>query len=716
MKKFLLGAVILALAFLGLRYVIYYKGFYIDLHPDVAVEISVKTEDKTLLLMDKEGNYQPFTVKGVDLPSNIAGHFSTDYAVDEETWMRWFGMIQEMGANTIRIPTIYNDVFYNSFYKYNKDRQEPLYLLQGIQVSGYANHSGKDAYGPEFYAVLKQDALDVVDVVHGRKNIVLNRMKGSGIYRKDVSSWVLGYVIGNEWNAGTVAYTDHSSKRSSVYEGTYFRTEPEATVFEAMLANIMDSMVSYETKKYKTQKLVSFQNDPMTDPFVYEEIYARQLGKYSFLDAEHIRATEELKSGYFASYRLYDFCTEFYEYFSEEQQTKLSGIWTGKKDAFYENYSGLLHAYHTIPVLITGYGFSTSRGIDSEGMKDMTEEQQGERLAEVYEIICQAGLSGACISTWQDVWGRRSWNSAYAVDVNNAAVWHDVQTEGQGYGILAFDPGKEESVCYVDGDPGEWTEEDRVLEEGGLSLSAKYDEAYFYLLLEADGLTSETKLYVPIDTTPKTGSMTCRKPSVSFERAADFLLCIDGEERTRLLVQKRYEVLRENWLLQITGENPFISYPEKESDKFVAISMVLKNRSMVTESATDEEFFLSMRLDTHETGKLMCGNGNPKSSDYNSLADFCYGKDCVEIRLPWQLLNFSNPSNMEIQDDFYENYGVEWFQIQELFLGAREGDSETPIAMYSFPLKGWGDTPVFHERKKRSYDIMKECWGKENEN
>ena len=62
------------------------------------------------------------------------------------------------------------------------------------------------------------------------------------------------------------------------------------------------------------------------------------------------------------------------------------------------------------------------------------------------------------------------------------------------------------------------------------------------------------------------------------------------------------------------------------------------------------------------------------------------------IRLPtWESLRqrFSNPSEMMVHDDYYENYGVENLKIREMYLGVGER-SEYRIPMTSVPLKGWG--------------------------
>jgi len=710
MKKFIITAVMLALCFLGLGYAVYYSGFYIDFKPKEPITAQWTIKDKKIYKKNEMGETKEFFFKGVELSSGIAGNYATDYAVDKDTWLKWFKEIQEMGANTIRINTIYNDIFYNAFYEFNKDKKEPLYLLQGIQVSDYGNNSGQDAYNREFYDTLKKDSLDVVDITHGRKIITINEMKGSGNFLKDVSPWVFGYIIGNEWNAGTMAYTNNRGIHDTFYEGKYFKTTEDATAFETMLTKIMDDMVAYESKKYKVQRLISIINDPQNDPFEYEKFYGKQLGKYNRLDAEHILTTEELKSGFFASYRLYEFSPGFAENFSQKQKAELSDILpTLNKKLFYEGYTELLAKYHTKPVAIVRYGFSSARGAeDIEG--PLTEEEQGQALASTYEDIVNSGCKGAIISTWQDVWERRAWNTSFAVNVKETYRWHDVQTNGQGYGLLSFESGNNETRNYVDGNSSEWEEKDKILESKGINLSARYDESYLYLLVEKEGIGEETPLYLPIDVTPKSGSTKSENPKAKFERAADFLLSIKGREESRILVQARYEAARENFLKQITGQDPFVTFPVKDSSDFVPINMICKNQKLVTEGMTDAEIITQRLFDTYETGKLVYGNGNPNSNDYNSLADFCFGDNILEVRIPWQLLNFYNPADMEVHDDYYENFGVEGLGVSELFVGASELNEEKPIPMGKLELKGWSNKGPYNQRLKKSYFILKERW------
>ena len=115
--------------------------------------------------------------------------------------------------------------------------------------------------------------------------------------------------------------------------------------------------------------------------------------------------------------------------------------------------------------------------------------------------------------------------------------------------------------------------------------------------------------------------------------------------------------------------------------------------------------------ETYETGLLTYGNANPKSPDFNSLADFICSGDYIEVKLPWQILNFADPSRMEIHDDYYDdNYGVAYQNIDELYAGIGTAHTQKRIHMEPFALDGWGNGATYHERLKSSYYMLKEFW------
>ena len=86
-------------------------------------------------MIESDDEFEIFEIRGVNLGSSIPEEWSADYAIDEDTYSRWFEQIYEMGANTIRVYGVQSDKFYNAFYNYNKNNQKPLYLLQGVPVN-----------------------------------------------------------------------------------------------------------------------------------------------------------------------------------------------------------------------------------------------------------------------------------------------------------------------------------------------------------------------------------------------------------------------------------------------------------------------------------------------------------------------------------------------------------------------------------------------------
>lgn len=721
MKKFIIVVAALVVLYIGWDYAYYRLGWYIDLHPDEEVTTFMEIEGETIYQQTSEGK-KDFEIRGVNMGPGIPGEWSTDFAIDKETYLRWFERIQEMGANVIRVYTIQADDFYEAFYEYNKDREEPLYLLHGVWVNDYVQYSHRDAYDDKFLGALIEDCRTVVDVIHGNKKISLGRMAsaGSGFYRRDISPWVIGYILGVEWEDVTVVYTDKkysTSPSDRSYEGEYLYSAPEATPFEVMLTQVGDKIIEYESKRYKQQRLIAFSNWPTTDPFTYPETVTDFFMKCAQVDVEHIKGTDSFLAGQFASYHVYPYYPDYLAHVDDWSAYGLNAedyaLDEGKHNT-YRAYLQMLTNHHTMPVVISEFGVSTGRGMahrdqnTGRNQGNMSEQEQGQALVDCWTDIKSSGCNGGCVFSWQDEWFKRTWNTMHAVDLKRTPYWSDYQTNEQYFGLLSFDPGKEKSICYVDGDVSEWTEDDLVSEQDGLSVSMKYDEKFIYFRIHKDGLQFEEEaIYLPIDTTQKTGSSYCENNGLLFDRAADFLLVLDGSSNSRLLVQERYDTLRSTYAQNVRGFDTYVkeNQPEKNSPLFEPVDMIL-NLELLGESG---EYIT--RSEAFETGYLTYGNANPDSSDFNSLADFICNGDDIEVKLPWQLLNFADPSNMEIHDDYYDgNYGVAYQNIDTMYVGAGTEKTKGRIRLLPHSLEGWGNDVTSHERLKRSYYILKDCW------
>lgn len=440
-----------------------------------------------------------FELKGVNMGLGKPGHYATEYAITKEEYLRWFGEIKAMGANVIRTYILAGKDFYDAFYEFNKDNPDPLYLLHGVWVDDYLINSSYGALDKEFYEPFLQDCKDVIDAIHGRHK---ERTPGSvfpNYYNRDISPWVCGYILGVEWEGTLVTYTDRSSGQAEQLNGAYFYTE-NASNFEIFLASIGEGVAAYETEKYGSQRMIAFSNWPTTDPLNYPRALEERFLKAAQLDVEHIHCTDAFRPGQFASYHIYPYYPDYYSFLKEHEENT------------YVQYLKAINDHHTMPVVISEFGVPSSRGMAAyevslgRNQGGMSETEQGEALISMYEDIMEAGSAGGIVFTWQDEWFKRTWNTMTNVDLTATPYWSDYQTNEQYFGLLSFDTGDGQSICYPDGDKSEWTEDMLVSEQDGVRLSMQYDERYIYFLVEKNGLDITTdKLYIPIDTTPKAG-------------------------------------------------------------------------------------------------------------------------------------------------------------------------------------------------------------------
>jgi len=686
---------------LGAFYAYFSRSMFIDFRPNAPVSAIFRAEGDAIMYQDPDGFYTPLTLRGVEMPPSTPGHMAWDFGANAYDYYRWFGYIDAMNANALYVPNIMDSNFYYALYNFNTKNDRPLLLLQG--VDGYDYNSLTSAFK------------EAIDIIHGRR-INLFDSSGVEVFLSDVSPWVVGFLVGLDWDPDEITFMNHfEPDLLDRFEGEFFRAAEGASRFEVMLAQVMDTATSYESRKFKVQRPIGFISNPAIDFLEYAPAYATQLRKYVQLDAENILPSEAMMAGTFAGYRLFPFAEDFIDYLTVNQYEALAPILADlDRSCIYNGYLDLLAQYHSMPVIATGFGFSTGRAPSRMDEPPLNEQQQGEALAKTVMQIEESGWGGSFISTWQDTWERRTWNTAFSSDPWRYQYWHNLQSVDQWYGLMAFEPGRYARPVLIDGKADEWDETHRVHQYDGISIYAQYDMEGLNLLIRGEGVSPQNTLYLPIDVTPHSGTSVF--DDLEFERPANFLLILSGEENSRLLVNRRYDATYQRFYEEMTGVNPFtIPFPSKWDSEFVPITLALQNTLVIEaslfERLTDEARELR-RLPSWDTGILTHGTRDPANPDFDSLADFCFGEDLVEVRLPWMLLNFYDPSYMQVHDDYYERFGVEGIRIQEIYIGIAMAGGE--VSMSPIPLHGWRNQVYTHERLKQSYFMMQEFWSDED--
>ncbi|MGB8954845.1 MAG: S-layer homology domain-containing protein [Tumebacillaceae bacterium] len=640
--------------------------------------------------------------RGVNLGATTPGHYPGELSPTKQDYLRWFAQMKEMHVDLVRVYTILPPYFYEALEEFNAGRQEPLWLMQGIwspeeEMIG-EDEKGRDAYDPLITDTFTREIQDIVKVVHGDITLPSRSGHASGTYRTDVSPYLLGWVVGTEWYPQAVQLTDRNHAGMPKYEGVYFHAKDGATPFESWLAKMLDTAAT-EEMKYGWQHPVSFTNwvsaDPLkhpNEPFPEEDMVS--------VDPMHVGATEKWVSGYFASYHVYPYYPDGLR-FDQKLQTAADP---------YAAYLKELRAHHQgLPLMVAEFGIPSSRGLAHRGPLERnqgmhTEQEQGKIVADLFQNIWQEGFDGGFVFSWQDEWFKFTWNTmSMQLPRDRRAMWFNRLTNEANFGLIAVEPGKSErDVILLDGKADEWAgrAEAKSSEYPGFSLSVAHDEGYLYLLAKKkEGAWDLAKepLNFGFDTLDG-GSAKADMTGAAFAQPIEFLMQIKGEQDAHLYVNSAYD--QHTWKYRKQLKTP-ADYAKAEAGTFLPWKLALSHEMYLPETKETVPF------EEVEIGALHFGITDPSNAAFNSLADWYAKGNVLEIRIPWMMLGYTDPSTHQVwnypyQADKFENVTSPALII-EPFLGTTTG---TPL---SYTWKQW-DLPTYHERKKASYQILSDVY------
>ena len=682
-----------------------------------------KVEDKDIYVKIN-GEWEEFIIKGINLDAAKPGVFPSQNIVNKDEYLRWINYISEMGMNCIKVANLMSKEFYEAFYEFNENQERPIYLMQGIYFDEEYLKDGYDASSEVVEKNFQENIELIIDSVHGNPNNTDNEDINTR-YKLDISKYVLGYSLGIEFAQSDIIYTELMNKEK-MYIGKYLYTTEDASSFENYLAKLGDKLIKYEFDKYKKQSILAFignasyhinsiYDNPMGNSF--EEVNIRR--EKDYIDIENIRFKGNLDSGIIASYTVYPSYSEIRDH---------------KENMLY--YFKTINEYHSIPTIIGEIGIPSSRiGSDFELDIDkntyINEQQQGNALVSVLKSIKNANLGGSFIFEFQDSWHRSSTNTRDLIILDKSAYFNDANTYSQHFGLMAFDPGKNISTSYPDENINEWSEKD-ILSIGkisynkyldtkdnqidistiededkleDISLSIKTDEKYIYFKIQTQrniDISTQT-FYIDLDITKNSGSNISRRYNIISEDLMDFIIKIEGINNSNVLVHEYYNT---NAFINDTKKNqirPDLMNKTKDMDVFSKIFIEVRPKIY------DKSLKRVVEAVEYESGKLNYGIGNPTSIDFNSASDFYINKNYIEIRIPWTLLNFMDPSTKQVQDDLYEKFNIKPMMINDIGIGLTMKEDNLQVARLvqkRYDLDGW-TIPNYHERLKESYYIVK---------
>lgn len=608
-----------------------------------------------------DGMWKPFFVKAVNLGLGLPGYFPGEYAIKKRTYRVWFDQMYALGFNTVRIYTLHPPAFYEALNEFNKNGGR-LFLLQGI----WAELPERNDFNHTSYLFyINQQVTEAVDVVFGEASLPERPGYPHGTYTCDVSPYTLGFIFGREWEGCPVtAFNDKQGRKFADFDGSFLRII-SGTPFEVWITRMIDFLLSYAWDRYSVTHPVSAVTWPTLDPLVhpsesrYEDDLLRQGGRISSAvcneneDVESLdlaKITAKRGSGLFTTYHAYPYYPDFMnnDYLDEEQP--------------YLCYLTLLRRHHgKQPIIIGEFGVPSSREVSHWHTKGWhhgghNEVRQGEINGELMMTIHRAGLAGGALFSWFDEWFKRNWLfMAHELPADRNALWFNSQDAEQNYGLIAAYPGYPSKVVSLAGKHEEWQNATTISEKEGppifslgdggdasrtlTRLVAHHDEGFLYLLLETRGPVDFSKAHYVI------GLDTCNSEEGEFVLPFNlgitspvglkFIIHLCGIEGSRILVCRAYD----KYLNAAQGE---IS----PGRSFEGAWVVMQNKTNNRRTSKDGKHFYPSRI--FSMSSLRHGSLDAQHPLFNSLADFFVRNAVIELRIPWGLIQFTDPSSQRV--------------------------------------------------------------------
>ena len=253
-------------------------------------------------------------------------------------------------------------------------------------------------------------------------------------------------------------------------------------------------------------------------------------------------------------------------------------------------------------------------------------------------------------------------------------------------------------------------------------LKVTSDEAYLYLRLGMNDKGrpidwSRESFWIGIDTYDTArGDHRLPAPAGSTTPVGiEFLIRFEGPDRSRLLVDRPYRIH------EGSTSRPCRSERNDEAD-FVDI-IAVPNRDRYGRDGT--HYPARQQI----IGNLRQGTTDPGSPAHDSLADWTAAPDgsFIEARIPWTLLNVTDPSSHQVVHEQTRKEGVvettttEGFRFQVVAL-QRENEAAGPFgaidrlpatfrpSVTDYPTYRWPgwEQPTYHLVPKRAYDILRD--------
>lgn len=673
-------------------------------------------------------------LKGINLGAALPGKYPSEFP-DKPTYRSWIRDMAELGVNCVRVYTIHPPAFYEALREHNLQAGSPIYLVHGVWVEPPPRN---EFMAPAWFDPWKVEMHRVVDILHGHAWLKERPGHASGLYRADVSPWTLAYILGREWEPQSVVGHNRRHPGFADWAGRFVSVS-QGHATEVFMAQALEALLSYEHDTYHAQRPAAFTNWPSLDPLFHpteatraEEAALRKkldvplepgavVKEYDndalSLDMEKYSSGAMFKAGFFACYHAYPYYPDFINLDPGYRQ--------GVDFVGASNYMAYLqdlvrhHAKHA--VVIGEFGVPSSRLVahgQSQGMTHggQNEREQGEQDVRMFKNIYDSGCAGGMLFAWIDEWFKKNWLVVeFEEPLDRKPYWYNVQDAEENYGMLGAHPGKDGPTILIDGRPDDWDDVPVYLQGQGLAMKLKADEGWLHLgIFFPGGRTDWSKegFLVGLDTyDARLGDHTLPFGlGLASKAGLEFVVRFRGE-RTAVLADAPYDLFSHRY-----------ARPYRSADNDAGIFVMPRTESNRQRIGRDGTVFPPLR---QEIGWLRRGTQDRRDPAFDSRSEWMEGAGFIEARVPWGLLNVTDPSSRRVVHDAQPSGDVVGTRVTEgfraLLVRYRIGAMNVPEAVIPAPgskgrippppLFTWTtwQQPSFHVFRKQSFAMVKDA-------
>ncbi len=603
-----------------------------------------------------DNEWQDFAIKGFNLNGEAPGSEQYSYSRDYSYYASLIQSLGDMGGNCVRTYDLLPPEFYRALCEYNDSAQSPIYLLQGIMTP--PTISAADSFNN--LDSIKNNIDAALSAVHGEGTVAGNGTREEASYSYNAAPYVIAYIINPRLDGAASDAILSGEHQSDSYSGKYISASENGV--EALAAQLCDYTLDRMQSSYGCMQPVSVSSG------------AQRLEGASWLAPEQktynlsqLEASEAANGLYFTSYSLG----------SDDEallnnESAFSGAYSDNTGAF--GWGGYISEAKSLlagPVLIDRAGLSTNSNMfeQESSVNGLSETEQGDGIVRMLRAAEDTGYIGMLIADLNDNWSASSEEAReYTLPLSNNGLWHNPADRAETTGVVAVESSAPGEIAMQLND----NSENSLMQQMQLS----YNETYVYitLLLRSDIDYDTNEMIIGLDT---------------YQRN-------NGE----------YYYDKDYYANSQSGMEYIIKFESATSASLYVARSYNRN-------AGNYESAESYTADYDLVSVLNYGNFT------SSNTHFYRAGVTVNIRIPWAMLNFADPSGALVisgQNDGTLRTTATDGMIFSLLIGNKEDmdtayifpESKTSAGYKRLELDGWAEEEVTYSlREKESCTIIR---------